>query len=383
MKGPIFTKSLVMKGALKIGRVAGISIEVHWTFTLILIWVVFLDIQRGGTLASSLMNITLILLLFVCVVLHELGHALTAKRMNIKTKQITLLPIGGVASLEKMPEKPSEELLVALAGPAVNVVLAMLLLLIVPMRKYMAMDAEALEAFFSTPGWETILVYLLIANVMLVIFNMIPAFPMDGGRVLRAILSYRMDRIQATDIAASLGQVISVIFFVLGLLYNPFLVLIALFIFVGAYGENQMVKQESLMKGHTIRDAMLTKITVLHPNNTIREVVELILAGTEKDFIVSDGDHILGILYQKDIVPYLKESGRQVSDFIRKQSKNLYSDEKLKRFFDLVNSEKQRFFAVTDRNGALIGAIDMQNVSEFLLLKAALIKKEDRSLPAT
>jgi len=372
-----------MKGALKIGRVAGIKIEVHWTFTLLLLWVVFLDIQRGGTLASSLMNITLILFLFLCVVLHELGHALTAKRMNINTKQITLLPIGGVASLEKMPEKPSEGLLVALAGPAVKGVLAMFLLLIVPVQKYMAMDTAALETLFSTPGWETLLVYLLIANVMLVIFNMIPAFPMDGGRVLRALLSFRMDRVQATDIAASLGQVISVIFFVLGLLYNPFLVLIALFIFIGAYGENQMVKQESLMKGYTIRDAMLTKITVLHPHHTLRDVVELILAGTEKDFIVSDENKVMGVLFQKDIVPHLKRSNKLVQDLMRRQSKSLRADDDLKRFFELVNTEKQRFFPVTDAHGLLLGAIDMQNVSEFLLLKTALIKEGDRPLPAS
>jgi Zn-dependent protease len=372
-----------MKGALKIGRVAGIKIEVHWTFTLILLWVVFLDIQRGGTLASSLMNIILIIFLFVCVVLHELGHALTAKRMNIKTKQITLLPIGGVASLEKMPEKPSEELLVALAGPAVNVVLAMLLLLIVPIRKYMAMDASSLETMLSSPGWETLLFYLLIANVMLVIFNMIPAFPMDGGRVLRAVLSFRMDRVQATDIAASLGQVISVIFFILGLLYNPFLVLIALFIFIGAYGENQMVKQESLMKGYSIRDAMLTNITVVHPQSTLRNVVELILAGTEKHFIVGDEEGIKGVLFQKDIVPHLKNSDRQVHEFMRKQTKSLRGDEDLKRYFELVNSEKQRFFPVIDKTGKLLGAIDMQNVSEFLLLKAALIKKEGPGMPVS
>ena len=372
-----------MKGALKIGHVAGIKIEVHWTFSLLLLWVVFLEIQRGGSLVSGLMNITLILFLFVCVVLHELGHALTAKRMNIKTKQITLLPIGGVASLEKMPEKPSEELLVALAGPAVNVVLALLLSLVVPFRKYMAMDAAALEALFTTPGWETLLVYLLIANVMLVVFNLIPAFPMDGGRVLRALLSFRMDRVQATDVAASLGQVFAVIFFVLGLLYNPFLVLIALFIFIGAYGENQMVKQESLMKGYRIKDAMLTKISILRPDHTLREVVELILAGTEKDFIVSDEEGIRGVLFQKDMIPHLKQSDRRVEDLMRKQFKSLKADEDLKRFFELVNTEKQRFFPVIDARGTLLGAIDMQNVSEFLLLKVALIKDSERSLQAS
>ena len=372
-----------MKGSWKIGHIAGIKIEVHWTFSLLLLWVVFLEIQRGGTLASGLMNIMLILFLFACVVLHELGHALTAKRMNINTKQITLLPIGGVASLEKMPDKPSEELLVALAGPAVNVVLALLLLLFVPIQKYLAMDASELEAFFTTPGWEPLLVYLLIANVMLVLFNMIPAIPMDGGRVLRALLSFRMDRVQATDFAASLGQVISVIFFVLGLLYNPFLVLIALFIFIGAYGENQMVKQESLMKGHTIRDAMLTKITFLRPHDTLRDVVELILAGTEKNFIVRDGGEIKGVLFQKDIVPHLKQSGRLVQDLMRKRTKSLQADEDLKRFFELVNTEKQRFFPVTDGYGTLLGAIDMQNVSEFLLLKVALIRDRDQSIATT
>lgn len=364
-----------MKGALRIGRVAGIKIEVHWTFTLILLWVVFLDIQRGGNLSSALLNVTLILFLFVCVVLHELGHALTAKRLNIKTKQITLLPIGGVASMEKMPEKPSEELLVALAGPAVNVVLALLLYLVVPVRTYFTLDASNLEQLLSSPSLETLLFYLFIANVMLVVFNMIPAFPMDGGRVLRALLSFRMDRIQATDIAASLGQVIAVIFFILGLFYNPFLVLIALFIFIGAYGENQMVKQESMMKGHTIQDAMLKNFTVLKPENTLPEVVDLILAGTEKDFIVMEEEAISGILLQKDIVPHIKNPSLQVRDLMRKNFKTLGAHEDLKRFFDLVNSEKQRFFPVTNRDGGLLGAIDMTNVSEFLLFKAALIKK--------
>ncbi|MDH3698632.1 MAG: site-2 protease family protein, partial [Flavobacteriaceae bacterium] len=213
-----------MKGSLNLGRVAGIKIEVHWTFVLLLIWVVFLDVQRGGTTASALMNIALILFLFVCVVMHELGHSLTARKFNIATKKITLLPIGGVASIEKMPENPTQELLVALAGPAVNVVLAFLLYLVVPMQTYLSLDAANLERLLSAPSFQTMLFYLFIANIMLVVFNLIPAFPMDGGRVLRALLSYSMGRVKATDIAASVGQVFAIIFFVLGLLFNPFLV---------------------------------------------------------------------------------------------------------------------------------------------------------------
>ena len=359
-----------MKGILKLGQVAGIKIEVHWTFTLLLLWVVFLDIQRGGNLQSAILNIVFILLLFVCVVLHELGHALTAKRFNIKTRKITLLPIGGVASLEKMPEKPGQELLVALAGPAVNVVIALLLLLIVPLQVYLGMDAENLERLLSAPSLQTLLFYLLIANIMLVAFNLIPAFPMDGGRVFRAILSFSMDRTKATDIAASLGQILAVVFFILGLFYNPFLVLIALFIFIGAYGESRMVKQTSLVEGHQVEEAMLTNITLLHPENTLSEVVDIIIAGSEKDFIVLEEDRISGLLYHKIILKNAKNGHLKVRDIMNTQFRVLKASDPLQGFFETMSTERNLFFPVTDSYGRLVGAIDMSNVSEFLVLKA-------------
>lgn len=360
-----------MKGILKLGTIAGIKIEVHWTFTLLLIWVVFLDVQRGGNLSSAMLNIIFILLLFVCVVFHELGHALTARKFNIGTKKITLLPIGGVASLEKMPEKPGQELLVALAGPAVNVVIALLLLLFVPLRTYLGLDAESLEQLISAPTLQTLLFYLLIANIMLVAFNMIPAFPMDGGRVFRAILSFTMDRTKATEIAASLGQVLAVIFFILGLFYNPFLVLIALFIFIGAYGENKMVKQTSLMEGHFVNEATLTNITLLHPDNDLDDVVEILIAGTEKDFIVVDGDKIQGLLYHKDVLKNAKNGSLKVREIMNTEFLILYQNEPLQHFFDKLSAAgRNPFFPVTDQSGRLVGAIDMTNVSEFLVLKA-------------
>ena len=359
-----------MKGVLKLGSIAGIKIEVHWTFTLLLIWVVFLDIQRGGNLSSAILNIVFIILLFFCVVLHELGHALTARRYKIATRKITLLPIGGVASLEKMPEKPGQELLVALAGPAVNVLIALLLLMVVPLRVYLGMDAESLEQLISTPSVETLLFYLLIANIMLVAFNMIPAFPMDGGRVFRALLAFAMDRTKATEIAASLGQVLAVIFFVLGLFYNPFLVLIALFIFIGAYGESKMVKQTSLVEGHVVAEATLTNITVLHPDTELSEVVDIIIAGSEKDFVVMDGEVIVGLLYHKDILRNAKNVSLKVRDIMNTQFKALASNAALQEFFNLLSGQRNLFFPVIDQRGALIGAIDMSNVSEFLVLKA-------------
>ncbi len=296
-----------MKGVLNLGGVAGIKIEVHWTFTLLLVWIVFLELQRGGNATSALLNVAFILVLFLCVVLHELGHALTARKFNIQTRKITLLPIGGVALLDKMPENPRQELLVALAGPAVNVVIAILLLLIIPFKSYLGLQTEEIEQLLSTINLQNFLFYILIANIMLVVFNIIPAFPMDGGRVLRALLSFKMSRVKATNIAANLGQVLAVVFFMLGMLFNPFLVLIALFIFVGAYAEKRMVQQVSILKGHKVKEAMLTNITVLNPENSMQEVVDILLAGTEKDFVVVTGDKIVGVLYHKDMYKTCKQ----------------------------------------------------------------------------
>jgi Zn-dependent protease len=359
-----------MKGSLKLGRVAGISIEVHWTFSLLLIWVIFLDIQRGGNLSSSVLNIIFILLLFVCVILHELGHALTARRFDIKTKGITLLPIGGVASLEKMPEKPAQELLVALAGPAVNVVITLLLLLVVPWQEYINMNAEQLEQILTTPSIGTLLFYLLVANIMLVGFNMIPAFPMDGGRVLRAVLAFNMDRRKATEIASTLGQMMAVIFFILGLFYNPFLVLIALFIFIGAYGENKMVRQSSLVAGHLVREATLTNITILDPNTSLSDIIDILIAGTEKDFIIMEGDEIKGLLYHKVILQNARNTHLTAAELMQTQFVALRDTGPLQGFFDQMSTQKNLFFPVIDSDNKVIGAIDMSNVSEFLVLKA-------------
>ena len=360
-----------MKGTLKLGSVAGIKIEVHWTFTLLLIWVVFLDLQRGGNIDSALLNIIFILLLFVCVVLHELGHALTARKYNISTRRITLLPIGGVASLEKMPEKPAQELMVALAGPAVNILIALILLLVVPLRTYLGMDPESLETLLTTASLDTLLFYLLIANIMLVAFNLIPAFPMDGGRVFRALLSFKLDRIKATEIAASLGQGLAVVFFILGLFFNPFLVLIALFIFIGAYGENKMVKQTSLVQGHKIREATLTNITVLHPENRLSQVVDVVLAGSEKNFVVQENGQIVGLLYHKEILKNAKNDALNVSNMMNPQFRTLRASDDLQAFFDMLSTERKLFFPVLDQKDKLVGAIDMSNVSEFLVLKAS------------
>jgi len=358
-----------MKGVLKLGSVSGIKIEVHWTFTLLLIWVAFLEIRQGANLDRILLNEALIIVLFVCVVLHELGHALMAKRFKVNTQKIMLLPIGGVATLEKMPEKPEQELLVALAGPLVNVIIAILLAMIVPVKSYFNFDAVVLEEILYKPTFQNFLFYLFIANVMLVVFNLIPAFPMDGGRVLRALLSFKLGRVEATKIASGIWQVFAILFFVLGLFFNPFLILIAFFIFIGAYGENQMVKQNSLLEGHVVREATLTNITLLSPKNSVQEVVEIILSSTEKDFVVMENDKIVGIITQKDIIKHAKTPSLLVNEIMDKKTVVVDASTEITKVLALIGKEKKSFFPVTE-NEKLIGAIDKTNISEFILLKS-------------
>ena len=365
----------VMKGILKLGKVAGISIEVHWTFSLLLIWVIIMELQREGDLQSALFSVVLILLLFLCVVLHELGHALTARFFHISTKKITLLPIGGVASLEKIPEKPQQELLVSIAGPLVNVLIALVLVLFIPFQYYMGLDAVNLEAQLATPSLETLLFFLCMANIMLVVFNLIPAFPMDGGRVLRALLAIFMGRLKATEIASGIGRAIAVLFLILGLFYNPFLVLIAFFIYMGAYGENQMVKQSIQLQGYQVKDAMLTKITTFGPENSLEEVIDAILAGTEKDFMVIENNRAVGILHNHNIIKNSKKTDVKVGVVMERSFQTLEETGDLKKLLPLIVSNKQRYFPVISKDKSLVGAIDMNNLSEFLLLKANLITR--------
>ncbi|MDO1511621.1 site-2 protease family protein [Maribacter confluentis] len=363
-------KLVVMKGVMRLGKVSGIKIEVHWTFILLLLWVAFLEFQKGSGLNRILLNEALIVVLFFCVVLHELGHALIAKYFGVQTKNILLLPIGGVATLEKMPEKPAQEFWIALAGPAVNIIIAILLLLVVPVRSYFNFDAIVMEELLYEPTLRNFLFYLFLANAMLVVFNLIPAFPMDGGRVLRALLSFNLGRVKATEIAASLGQGLAMIFFVLGLFFNPFLILIALFIFLAAYGENQMVKQGDLLKGYSVQDATMTNITQLNTHSKVKEVIAILLGGTEKDFVVVDNGKIVGILTQKNIIEHAKAPETLVGSIMQTKFSTVNLSEGLMKVLQLLERERNGFFPVLEQ-GKLVGVIDKTNISELILLRTA------------
>jgi Zn-dependent protease len=233
-----------MRGAWQIGRVAGIVVQMHWTFLLLIGWVVLMHTRAGGGVGDALRGVALTLAVFVCVVLHEFGHALTARRFGIGTRDITLLPIGGLARLARMPDDPRQELAVAAAGPAVNVVLAAGIagVLVVTGRYAPVTEVTLVGSRF--------LDQLLMINVVLVVFNLLPAFPMDGGRVLRALLALRLPYLQATRWAAYTGQTIAVALGFTGVtLRSPFLVLIALFVFSGARAEARIVEMRARLTG--------------------------------------------------------------------------------------------------------------------------------------
>lgn len=360
-----------MKGSLVLGKVGGIRIEVHWTFTLLLVWVLFSTLKQGGGMSMALFNMALVVVLFCCVVLHELGHSRMAHRFGIPTRSITLLPIGGVASLEKMPEKPQEELAVALAGPAVNVLIALLLLLVVPLSQYQGFNQQQWEQFFANPSLDTFLVYLLMANVLLVVFNLIPAFPMDGGRVLRALLGFSYNRARATEIAARLGQAVSFLFLILGLLFNPFLVIIAIFVFFGAYAENKMVQQDYQLRGHFVREALLTDITLMHPEDPLQKAIDTILKGTETDFIVVRDQKAIGILPNKTILEHAREPDQQIEALMQPEFPSVSPNSGLSKAMEIMARQQHKFLPVLEGE-TLVGAISRENISEFILLRAGL-----------
>lgn len=362
-----------MKGSLSLGKLLGIRVQVHWTFLLIIAWAVYVGWSQGGGLQSVLWTTALILTIFVCVVLHEMGHSLTARRYGIATRKITLLPIGGVASLDRMPEDPKQELMVAVMGPAVNVMIAGVLFFFVRTKLSVFQQPEEAEAFFQQVNAENFLVYLYTTNILLVVFNAIPAFPMDGGRVLRALLSFRMDRVRATQIAADLGKFIAIFFFFIGFVWNPLLIFIGLFVFFGASGEYMMVQQMSILKGHRVREAMMSDLTVLDPADKLDRIGEVLLSGTERNFVVGDGAAVAGVLYSQRIMEAFQKqrTDLSVADMMDKDFKAVGPNEDLSEIYRTVQGRRHHFFPVVE-NGRLIGAIDMENINEFIMIQSAL-----------
>lgn len=362
-----------MKWSLKLIRLAGIDVYVHVTFFILIAWIGLSYWRLGGSLAAVIAGIGFILALFSCVVLHELGHALMARRYGIRTRHITLLPIGGVAMLERMPEDPQQEIAVALAGPAVNLLIALGLWLWLT-----ANNALVPAAQLSVTGGP-VLERLMAANLMLGLFNLLPAFPMDGGRVLRAVLAMRMAHARATRVAASVGQGLALWLGFIGLLYNPLLIFIALFVWIGAAAEAGSAQLKSTLSGVPVGRAMLTDFQTLAPDEPLSRAIELTLAGSQKEFPVLLAGAMAGVLTQTDLVKGLRAQGEQarVGDWMQRDVQSAAIDEPLEKVLERLQSSECRLLAVT-KAGRLAGIVDFDNIVELIKIEST---RQERRAP--
>ena len=353
-----------MKWSARLGRFAGIDVYVHATFLLLLAWVAWSYWNATGTLVGVGAEIALVLLLFLCVLLHEYGHALTARRFGIGTRSITLLPIGGLALLEQMPRDPRQEILVALAGPAVNLAIAAFLWLVIAATGLAGAELRLLSG--------RLLPTLLAANLVLAVFNLLPAFPMDGGRVLRAALAMRMDRVRATWIAARIGQGLAIGLGILGLMGNPILLLIAAFVWIGAGAEAGAVALDDGLSRQPAARAMVTSFRTLAPGDTLSRAVELTLSGTQKDFPVLDGERIAGVLTQPALLRTLHALGPSARvERAMTPARTADITTPLADLLATVRSPETRLVCIT-RGGRLAGIVDLENIAEFLRIRQAL-----------
>jgi Zn-dependent protease/predicted transcriptional regulator len=357
-----------MRWTFHIARIAGIDVKMHATFLLLLAFYGFAFYGQGG-LPAAIQGVVFISLVFCCVLLHEFGHALAARRYGIHTPDITLLPIGGLARLDRMPEKPSEELVVAIAGPLVNVVIAALLAPFVPL---VMVKPEVLEHF----GFGLI-PQLFIANCILVVFNLIPAFPMDGGRILRAFLAMRMDYARATNIAATIGQTLAFAGALCALVWwrNPVLMLVAIFVFFGAQSEAAHAQMRSITSGLRVRDAMVTRFEVLPRGATLHDAVQAVLNTSQHDFpVVDESGSVIGILARDDLIVALREASPQTT-VLESMRTNVPCLNPM-MFFDraqaLMQESGSPALPVVDQVGRLVGLFTHENVGELILLQSAL-----------
>jgi len=359
-----------MGWSLPIFRIAGIQLRIHVTFVLLIAWLAFGYYAQGGSPAAA-EGVIFVLLLFLCVVLHEFGHALAAKSFGINTPDITLLPIGGVARLERMPEEPKQELLIAVAGPAVNVVIALGLFVA---------GGSFINPFVNPAASEGVglISQLLIINVLLVAFNLLPAFPMDGGRVLRALLATRMSYARATQIAATVGQGFAFVFGFIGLIWNPFLIFIALFVYIGASQEAALAQMKDVSRRFPVSSAMVREFRTLPENATLEEAVDALLATSQHDFpVVDETGNVAGVLTRHDLIAALRKNdpALRVGDVMRRNIPTVTTGTRFEEAFRIMQECNCPAVPVLDSMKRLVGLLTPENVTELMMIQSAMPRR--------
>jgi Zn-dependent protease/CBS domain-containing protein len=356
-----------MSWSVPILRVAGIQLRIHVTFLLLILWVAL----------NSASAAIFVLLLFLCVVLHEFGHAFAAKGYGINTPDITLLPIGGVARLERIPEEPKQELVIAAAGPAVTAIIALSLFAVIAARG--VVDLRTLI------HGDDLVLNIFRLNVYLLLFNLIPAFPMDGGRVLRAFLATRMSYARATQVAATVGQAFAFLFGIVGLfgipgLYpsNPFLIFIAFFVYLGASQEAALAQMRDVSRRFPVSSAMVREFRTLPETATLQEAVDALLATSQHDFPVLDSSgNVAGILTRHDLIAALRKGDPniRVGDVMRRGCPTVTVGTRFEDAFRIMQESNCPALPVLDGMKRLVGLLTPENVSELMMVQSALPRR--------
>jgi Zn-dependent protease len=355
-----------MTWSITLFSVGGTAVRMHLTFLLLLGWIAAAQ-WMNGTAQDAIAGVAFIIVLFACVVLHEFGHIAAGRRYGIRTPDVTLWPIGGVASMERMPEKPSQEIVVALAGPAVNAAIAFVLIVVLGFR----FDLEQMTPIEIIKS--SFFAQIAVANIVLLVFNLIPAFPMDGGRVLRAVLAMKMGNARATQVAATVGQVLAVVFAILGLMGNPLLVLIALFIFLAARGEAGYAQLREATRGRPVTDAMITSFQSLGVMATANDAAQLLLQTTQRTFPVLDGaSRLRGVVTRKAVIDALKKgdgASTPVLKIMTTDVPTLPQHAGLEQAFAMLRKTEAQCVGVVDPSGRLVGYITPGKLSELVIIR--------------
>ncbi|QIA24600.1 site-2 protease family protein [Mesorhizobium sp. AA22] len=357
-----------MGWSLNLGTIAGTTVRVHFTFLLLLVWIWLTHYRIGGTPAAW-EGVAFIIAVFACVVLHEFGHIAAARYFGIGTPDITLFPIGGVARLERMPEEPGQEFVIAVAGPLVNVAIAALIFALLG-------GSAGVEqmAGIEDPRMN-FLARLAGVNVFLVLFNMIPAFPMDGGRILRAALAARLSWSRATQIAATIGQGLAFVFGFVGLFYNPLLIFIGIFVYLAAAAEAQNAQIREVATSVLVGDVMITEFARLERSATLDEAIEMLLATTQHDFPVTDtAGHLKGLVTRNDMIRTLKEKGpgEPVASAMRSDIPKIHYRKSLEESLRLMQQADVPAVAVVDSSDRLVGLMTHETIGEMLMVRSAV-----------
>ena len=357
-----------MSWSVNIGSIAGTAIRIHFTFLLFLAWIFVASWASGGP-AAAWDGLAFMLLLFACVLAHEFGHIFTARAFGVPTPDVTLLPIGGVARLARIPDKPIEEFLVAIAGPLVNVAIALALMILAGAHVSVG-DLYAVESPHTS-----MIDRLAAVNLFLAVFNMIPAFPMDGGRVLRAILASRMGYVRATEIAAFVGQGVAFALGFIGLFANPMLIFIAIFVYLAASSEAHLVAIRAMSRGVPTSAAMMTQFATLAPEAHVEDAVQTLLRTSQSEFPVVDAaGKPVGLLGRGDLIRALKQLGpdARVGAAMTTTVPTIGHRRCLEEAFRMLQEKSAPAVAVVDASGRLVGLVTSETVGEMLMLHEAL-----------